>query len=101
MVQVNYGRALFPRKHHQSKKPRSKGLTTVECVAGPVVKIFDVEDPRGARVSLKSSKGEFDVNMAWALLRQDVLYLDWKARQDVLAIVAAHDKVSARIDCIH
>lgn len=61
----------------------------------PVVKLFDVEDPRGARASLKT--GTFDVNMAWALLRQDVLYLDWKARQDVLAIVAAHDKVRSSI----
>lgn len=88
---------------------KGKGRSVVECVgvsgsgsgAGErreqqqqqsgVVKFFNVEDPRGAGVSLK--KGAFDVNTAWELLRQDVLYLDWKARRDVLAIVNAHDKV--------
>jgi chlorophyllide a oxygenase len=60
---------------------------------GSVVKIFDVEDPRGSGARSRGTAGTFDVNMAWELLRQDVLYLDWKARQDVLAIVAAHEKV--------
>lgn len=45
--------------------------------------IFDVEDPRTSEPPTQ----------AWDLLRQDVLYLDWRARQDVLAIKAAHDKV--------
>lgn len=101
VFQVNYARALHAphaRKLHKLSHSRSGSRGVVECVAGGSnansngVKIFDVEDPRVARASLMS-KGEFDVNMAWALLRQDVLYLDWKARQDVLAIVTAHDKV--------
>jgi len=37
--------------------------------------------------------GAYDLNLAWELFRQDVLYLDWKARHDVSAILAAHDKV--------
>nr|PNR27554.1 hypothetical protein PHYPA_029706 [Physcomitrium patens] len=62
-----------------------------EGLARGVVKVFDVGDPRGAGSSLK--KGTFDVNIAWELLRQDVLYLDWNARQNVNAIVNGHDKV--------
>ncbi|XP_073387399.1 chlorophyllide a oxygenase, chloroplastic-like [Physcomitrium patens] len=61
-----------------------------EGLARGVVKVFDVGDPRGAGSSLK--KGTFDVNIAWELLRQDVLYLDWNARQNVNAIVNGHDK---------
>jgi hypothetical protein len=40
--------------------------------------------------------GAYDLNLAWELFRQDVLYLDWKARHDVSAILAAHDKVQDR-----
>ena len=113
VFQVNYGmgRAVWRRSAGEVKGRRGRGAMrgVVECVQGrpgaghaigngqrPIrgtgVKIFDVEDPRGNAVR-GSSSGTFDVNMAWELLRQDVLYLDWKARQDVLAIVTAHDKV--------
>lgn len=114
VFQVNYGvagvgmgsavwagrRARVVLKGQQGQGKR-RGRAVVECVqsersgkAGVVVKIFDVEDPRGSGAGMRSNgSGTFDVNMAWELLRQDVLYLDWKARQDVLAIVAAHDKV--------
>ncbi|CAK9275548.1 unnamed protein product [Sphagnum jensenii] len=51
-----------------------------------------LEDP-GVYVASKREGGTYDVNLAWELLRQDVLYLDWKARHDVSTIVAAHDKV--------
>ncbi len=51
-----------------------------------------LEDP-WVYVASKRGGGTYDVNLAWELLRQDVLYLDWKARHDVSAIVAAHDKV--------
>ncbi|KAJ7540149.1 hypothetical protein O6H91_10G002600 [Diphasiastrum complanatum] len=34
-----------------------------------------------------------DVYQAWELLRQDVMYLDWRAKQDIWAIKTAHDKV--------
>ena len=73
--------------HHHSRKEFSRDIN-----------LFDVQDPRvsssvsGGLLSRKNG-GKYDVNMAWELLRQDVLFLDWKARQDVLAIVAAHDKV--------
>ncbi len=52
----------------------------------------NLEDP-GVYVASKREGGTYDVNLAWELLRQDVLYLDWKARHDVSTIVAAHDKV--------
>lgn len=73
--------------HHHHRKEFSRDIN-----------LFDVQDPRvsssvsGGLLSRKNG-GKYDVNMAWELLRQDVLFLDWKARQDVLAIVAAHDKV--------
>lgn len=113
VFQVNYGgggvgmigrAALQGLKGQGRGKRRGRGREVVECMQsdaglhksggkGSVVKIFDVEDPRGSGARSRGTAGTFDVNMAWELLRQDVLYLDWKARQDVLAIVAAHEKV--------
>ncbi|BBN09612.1 chlorophyllide a oxygenase [Marchantia polymorpha subsp. ruderalis] len=52
--------------------------------------IFEVEDPRS---NARPRNGVRDMNQAWEVLRQDVLYLDWRARQDVYAIKVAHDKV--------
>lgn len=57
-----------------------------------ILKEGNLEDP-GVYLASKREGGTYDVNLAWELLRQDVLYLDWKARHDVSAIVAAHDKV--------
>ncbi|KAL2632235.1 hypothetical protein R1flu_016921 [Riccia fluitans] len=53
--------------------------------------IFEVEDPRAN--TRPRNGGSRDMSQAWELLRQDVLYLDWRARQDVYAIKSAHDKV--------
>ncbi|CAN6440446.1 unnamed protein product [Victoria cruziana] len=53
--------------------------------------LFDVEDPR-PRVPL--SKGRFlDMNQALEVVRYDIQYCDWRARQDVLTIMLLHDKV--------
>eukprot|EP00250_Pteridium_aquilinum_P017940 c23853_g1_i1 orf=188-2035(-) len=41
-----------------------------------------------------SSRGRaFEGNQAWEILLQDLQFCDWKARRDVLAIMALHDKV--------
>lgn len=46
------------------------------------------------RTTAPPSSGRlFDVNHAWEVVRQDLHYCDWKARQDVLAIKTLHDKV--------
>lgn len=53
--------------------------------------LFDVEDPRK---KVPQSKGKFiDVNQALEVARQDIQYCDWRARQDVLAIMLLHEKV--------
>lgn len=49
-----------------------------------------VEYPRTTRPP--SSGRLFDVHHAWEVVRQDLLYCDWKARHDVLAIKTIHDK---------
>ncbi|MCO5592687.1 hypothetical protein L7F22_046690 [Adiantum nelumboides] len=50
-----------------------------------------VEYPRTTRSP--TSGRLFDVQHAWEVVRQDLLYCDWKARQDVLVIKTLHDKV--------
>lgn len=50
-----------------------------------------VEYPRSARPPPTSGR-LFDVHHAWEVVRHDLLYCDWKARQDVLAIKTLHDK---------
>ncbi|XP_022875886.1 chlorophyllide a oxygenase, chloroplastic-like [Olea europaea var. sylvestris] len=53
--------------------------------------IFEVEDPRS---KVPQCKGKFlDVNQALEVARYDIQYCDWKARQDVLAIMLLHEKV--------
>ncbi|KAM0971563.1 hypothetical protein ACFX13_019747 [Malus domestica] len=53
--------------------------------------LFDVEDPRS---KFSQSKGKFlDANQAWEVARYDIQYCDWRARQDVLAIMLLHEKV--------
>lgn len=53
--------------------------------------IFDVEDPR---TKVPQCKGKFlDVNQALEVARYDIQYCDWRARQDVLAIMLLHEKV--------
>lgn len=55
--------------------------------------IFDVEDPR---TKVPQCKGKFlDVNQALEVARYDIQYCDWRARQDVLAIMLLHEKVSS------
>ncbi|KAI5058325.1 hypothetical protein GOP47_0026495 [Adiantum capillus-veneris] len=51
-----------------------------------------VEYPRAPRPPPTNGR-LFDVQHAWEVVRQDLLYCDWKARQDVLAIKTLHDKV--------
>ncbi|CAM6126556.1 unnamed protein product [Calypogeia fissa] len=55
--------------------------------------IFAVADPRAQGYNNPPPGGPVDLNQALEVLWQDVLYLDWRARQDVLAIKSAHDKV--------
>ncbi|KAH7422540.1 hypothetical protein KP509_12G013500 [Ceratopteris richardii] len=50
-----------------------------------------VEYPPSSRPPPTSGR-LFDVQHAWELVRQDLLYCDWKARRDVLAIKTLHDK---------
>jgi chlorophyllide a oxygenase len=53
--------------------------------------LFHVDDP-GPRVPVK--KGEvLDVNQALEMVRFDIQYCDWRARQDLLAIMVLHNKV--------
>lgn len=53
--------------------------------------LFQVSDPREQGVKLKNN---------WDVVLNDVRYLDWRARQDLYAIKAAHDKVSEHfINC--
>ncbi|PON41162.1 Aromatic-ring-hydroxylating dioxygenase, alpha subunit [Parasponia andersonii] len=53
--------------------------------------LFDVEDPRS---KVPQYKGKFlDVNQALEVARYDIQYCDWRARQDVLAIMLLHEKV--------
>ncbi|KAK1310894.1 hypothetical protein QJS10_CPA08g00725 [Acorus calamus] len=53
--------------------------------------LFDVEDPRPR---VPQSKGKFlDANQALEVARFDIQYCDWRARQDLLAIMLLHDKV--------
>ncbi|CAA6667681.1 unnamed protein product [Spirodela intermedia] len=53
--------------------------------------IFDVEDPRPLQ---PSSKGKFlDANQALEVARFDIQYCDWRARNDLLAIMLLHEKV--------
>lgn len=59
-----------------------------KSVWGP---LFDVEDPRS---KVPQCKGKFlDVNQALEVARYDIQYCDWRARQDVLAIMLLHEKV--------
>ncbi|KAL6616753.1 hypothetical protein ACP70R_039023 [Stipagrostis hirtigluma subsp. patula] len=53
--------------------------------------LFHVDDP-GPRVPIK--KGKFlDVNQALEVVRFDIQYCDWRARQDLLTIMVLHNKV--------
>jgi chlorophyllide a oxygenase len=53
--------------------------------------LFHVDDP-GPRVPIK--KGRFlDVNEALEVVRFDIQYCDWRARQDLLTIMVLHNKV--------
>lgn len=53
--------------------------------------LFDVEDPRS---KVPQHKGKFlDVNQAIELVRFDIQYCDWRARQDLLTIMLLHEKV--------
>lgn len=53
--------------------------------------LFDVEEPRS---KLAQNKGKFlDVNEAFEVARYDIQYCDWRARQDLLAIMLLHEKV--------
>lgn len=57
----------------------------------PWSSLFEVEDPR---TKVPEYKGKFlDVNQALEVARYDIQYCDWKARQDVLAIMLLHEKV--------
>lgn len=84
---------LIPRKVKGSIKVfavfgEDGGSVDKKSVWGP---IFDVEDPR-SRAPLY--KGKFvDVNQALEVARFDIQYLDWRARQDLLAIMILHEKV--------
>lgn len=53
--------------------------------------LFNVEDPR-TKAPLYKGK-ILDVNQALEVARFDIQYLDWRARQDVLAIMLLHEKV--------
>lgn len=53
--------------------------------------LFDVEDPRS---KVPQYKGKFlDVYQALEFARYDIQYCDWRARQDLLAIMLLHEKV--------
>jgi len=53
--------------------------------------LFHVDDP-GPRCPIK--KGKFlDVNEALEVVRFDIQYCDWRARQDLLTIMVLHNKV--------
>nr|AMH40452.1 chlorophyllide a oxygenase [Pseudosasa japonica] len=53
--------------------------------------LFHVDDP-GPRVPI--AKGKFlDVNQALEVVRFDIQYCDWRARQDLLTIMVLHNKV--------
>uniref|UniRef100_A0A7N0TNW3 Rieske domain-containing protein n=1 Tax=Kalanchoe fedtschenkoi TaxID=63787 RepID=A0A7N0TNW3_KALFE len=57
----------------------------------PWSSIFDVEDPRS---KFPQGKGKFlDANQALELVRFDIQYCDWRARQDLLTIMLLHEKV--------
>lgn len=53
--------------------------------------LFNVEDPRGRSPPWRGRF--FDVYQAWEVVRHDIQYCDWRARQDVLTIKLLHDKV--------
>ncbi|XP_002983761.2 chlorophyllide a oxygenase, chloroplastic [Selaginella moellendorffii] len=72
------------RRHFCVRQSENGG--GVSCGMGLEIGDFSHADAeRGSRV--------IDVNQAWELLRHDVEFLDLRARQDVLAIKDAHDKV--------
>ncbi|KAL6955527.1 chlorophyllide a oxygenase [Sarracenia purpurea var. burkii] len=53
--------------------------------------LFDVEDPRS---KFPQCKGKFfDANQALEVVRFDIQYCDWRARQDLLTIMLLHEKV--------
>ncbi|KAK8624142.1 hypothetical protein V6N13_065495 [Hibiscus sabdariffa] len=53
--------------------------------------LFDVEEPRS---KVHQCKGKFlDVYQALEVARYDIQYCDWRARQDLLAIMLLHEKV--------
>ncbi|KAH6789100.1 Pheophorbide a oxygenase family protein with Rieske 2Fe-2S domain-containing protein [Perilla frutescens var. frutescens] len=57
----------------------------------PWTTLFEVEDPRS---KLPLYQGKFlDAYQALEVARYDIQYCDWKARQDVLAIMLLHEKV--------
>ncbi|GJM91818.1 hypothetical protein PR202_ga08234 [Eleusine coracana subsp. coracana] len=53
--------------------------------------LFHVDDP-GPRVPIKKGK-LLDVNQALEVVRFDIQYCDWRARQDLLTIMVLHNKV--------
>ena len=60
--------------------------------------LFHVDDP-GPRVPIK--KGKFlDVNEALEVVRFDIQYCDWRARQDLLTIMVLHNKVPNTVSAL-
>jgi hypothetical protein len=53
--------------------------------------LFHVDDP-GPRVPIEKGR-LLDVNQALEVVRFDIQYCDWRARQDLLAIMVLHNKV--------
>ncbi|KAF6152793.1 hypothetical protein GIB67_004622 [Kingdonia uniflora] len=53
--------------------------------------IFEVEDPRPKFSQLKGKV--LDAHQALEVVRFDIQYCDWRARQDLLAIMLLHEKV--------
>jgi chlorophyllide a oxygenase len=53
--------------------------------------LFHVDDP-GPRVPIEKGK-LLDVNQALEVVRFDIQYCDWRARQDLLTIMVLHNKV--------
>lgn len=61
--------------------------------------LFDVEDPRS---KVPQYKGKFlDVYQAIEVVRYDIQYCDWRARQDLLTIMLLHEKVSNDFSYYH
>lgn len=91
-----FGHHVVEGRASRSPKDYSRRGLQCHCNAGHNREhiehsIFDVANPWSEGLHQKQS--QWDVNQAWEVLRNDVLYLDYRARQDVLAIKGVHDKV--------